>query len=110
MHTRRGLASAAAIGCLLLLAGCGSSDPFAYVQVSGKVIYDDGSRIPVDQLVLTFIPQGAPLDAKTYPRPGVAMVTVNDCPPFSSGRKGSMTIFSLSCNTRCVMRRSKLRM
>jgi hypothetical protein len=64
----------AVICCLLFLAGCGSGDPFGYVQVSGKVIYEDGSRIPVDQLVLTFIPQSGPLDAKTYPRPGVAMV------------------------------------
>jgi hypothetical protein len=66
--------SAVAICCLLLLASCGTGDPFAYVQVSGKVMYEDGSRIPVDQLILTFIPQGAPLDEKTYPRPGVAVV------------------------------------
>ena len=59
---------------LMLLAGCGTQDPFSYVSVSGKVTYDDGSLIPVDGLMVTFIPQGGALDAKTYPRPGMTMV------------------------------------
>jgi hypothetical protein len=71
---RSTVAALGATCCLLLLTGCGSGDPFAYVQVSGKVTYEDGSPIPADQLVLTFIPQGGSLDAKTHPRPGVATV------------------------------------
>jgi hypothetical protein len=60
------------------LAGCGSSDPFHYVQVSGKVTYEDGTPIPVEPLILRFIPQGGQLDAKTYPRPGMAMARKAD--------------------------------
>lgn len=59
---------------LLLLAGCGARDPFSYVPASGKVTYEDGSLIPVDPLVLTFDPQSDPIDGKTYPRPGMAIV------------------------------------
>jgi hypothetical protein len=60
-------------GCLfLLLAGCGG-EPFKHTPVSGKITYDDGTLIPID-LVLTFMPQAAPIDEKTHPRPGMAMV------------------------------------
>jgi len=59
---------------LLFLAGCGSKEPFKFVPVSGKITYDDGSVIPVETLTLTFIPQAAPIDAKTHPRPGMAVV------------------------------------
>jgi len=58
---------------LVLLAGCGGGDPFSYVQVSGKVTYEDGSAIPYG-LMLQFYPQREPLDAKTYPRVGTAEV------------------------------------
>ena len=58
--------------CLLLLAGCGSKDPFGYVKVSGRVMYDDDTPIPAD-LHLTFHPQAGPIDAKTHPRPGRAV-------------------------------------
>lgn len=64
----------ASVLCLLMLAGCGSGDPFNYVQVSGKVTFEDGSLIPADPLVLTFYPQSAPLDEKTHPRMGTAVV------------------------------------
>ena len=64
-----------AAGCLLaFLAGCGAKEPFQHVPVSGKVTYDDGSLIPVDGLMLMFIPQTGPIDPKTYPRPGTAVV------------------------------------
>jgi hypothetical protein len=65
-------------GLLAALAGCGASDPFERVKVSGKVTYDDGSLIPGERVVVTFLPQAAPLDAKTYPRPGVAEVKTVD--------------------------------
>lgn len=59
---------------LLLLLGCDGSDPFEHVPVSGKVTYEDGTPIPVADLVLTFYPQTAALNAKTHPRPGTALV------------------------------------
>lgn len=62
---------------LVAFAGCGNKDPFSYAKVSGKVVYEDGSLIPVDSIMLTFYPQGGELDAKTRPRPGKATVDVN---------------------------------
>ena len=61
-------------GCLIvLLAGCGGSrDPFSYVKVSGKVTYEDGSKLSAIVL-LRFYPQTPPLDEKTYPRVGSAL-------------------------------------
>lgn len=53
--------------------GC-SKEPFKYVPASGKVTYEDGTPIPADVLSLTFISQAPPVDAKTYPRPGMAVV------------------------------------
>ena len=66
----------AACGVLCLLAGCGGGDPFSYVKVSGKVTYDDGSRIAVPEIKLTFYPLAPPADARTHQRPGVALVNV----------------------------------
>jgi len=63
---------------LLCLAGCGSGDPFSYVRVSGKVTYEDGTPIPVEPLVLTFHPQDGQLDAKTYPKSGMAIARKDD--------------------------------
>ncbi len=57
---------------------CGSSDPFAYVPVSGKITYEDGSLIPAARLRLTFVSQSEAIDEKTHPRPGVAEVNVSD--------------------------------
>ena len=61
---------------LVALGGCGSSDPFDYVKVRGKVTYDDGSPIPAHIVRVTFVPQAPPTDIKTHPRPGVADVDV----------------------------------
>jgi hypothetical protein len=58
---------------VLLSAGCGG-EPFRHVPVSGKVTYEDGSPIPVDGLSVAFHSQTPPVDAKTYPRPGMAAV------------------------------------
>ena len=63
---------AAAGGLMALLPGC-NKDPFAYVPVSGKVTYDDGSKIPQD-IELRFLAQSPSLDSKTYPRAGTALV------------------------------------
>jgi hypothetical protein len=58
---------------LLILAGC-SREPFAMTPVSGRVTYEDGSLIPIDLLCLQFLPQSSPIDDKTHPRPGMAMI------------------------------------
>jgi len=63
---------------ILVSAGCGSSDPFDYVQVSGKVTYEDGTRIPAETAVRTFYPQSGELDAKTHPKTGMAAVRKKD--------------------------------
>ena len=57
-----------AAACLLLLCGCGARDPFGYVKVSGRVTYEDGSRIPAERIVLTFVPQGLRLGRQDDPR------------------------------------------
>ena len=61
-----------------LLSGCGGSEPFKLVPVSGKVTYDDSSLIPAKRIVVTFLPQVEAADAKTHPRPGQAEVNVVD--------------------------------
>jgi hypothetical protein len=62
---------------VMLLSGC-SDEPFDYVNVAGKVTYEDGSLIPAERIQVTFLSQSGPLDAKTHPRPGLAEVNVAD--------------------------------
>lgn len=69
---------ALALLIIVPILGCGSADPFDYVQVSGKVTYEDGTPIPADSIRLTFVPQSESLDEKTHARPGVAEVSVAD--------------------------------
>lgn len=76
MWNRR-LRCVAMIG-LLAVAGCGSSEPFSQVPITGTVTYEDGSLIPAEQIRVTFYPQAQPKDAKTHPRPGTASVNVAD--------------------------------
>jgi len=65
--------------CLaFLLAGCGADQPYGLIPVSGTVTYEDGSLVPAAQIVVTFVPQAEPVDAKTYPRPGMAQVNLAD--------------------------------
>jgi hypothetical protein len=68
--------------CLILLVavstGCDSSEPFTYVQTTGKVTYEDGSLIQADYISVTFLPLAPPVDARTHPRPGYAEVNVAD--------------------------------
>jgi hypothetical protein len=45
---------------MMSLTGCGSGEPFGYVNVPGKITYDDGSPIPAPHLKLTFIPVNPP--------------------------------------------------
>jgi hypothetical protein len=58
----------------LFLCGCGFGEPYPMVRVSGKVSYDDGSLIPAERINVQFVPQAAPIDAKTHPRAGAAEV------------------------------------
>ena len=71
-------------GCLLVAillavtAGCGSEGPFEYVQVSGKIVYDDGSPIPFpDGTQMLFQSQTPPVNEVTHPRPGVAVLSAD---------------------------------
>lgn len=70
--------SAVAWAALLGASGCSESSPYDLVTVSGKVSYDDGSLIPASSIMLKFDPEAAPLDAKTHPRKGFALVNVGD--------------------------------
>lgn len=63
---------------LPLAAGCGHGSPYSLVPITAKVTYDDGSVIPGEIVEVTFYPQVAPLDAKTYPRPATAPVSSSD--------------------------------
>ncbi len=63
-----------AVATLLVLTGCGSDSPFPMTQVTGTVTYDDGTLIPGDRVTVTFVPQTAPLDKRTHPRSGFAVV------------------------------------
>lgn len=58
--------------------GCGGSEPFDYVPVTGSVKYEDGSLIQADGLEVTFYSETPPKDPKIHPRPGVAIVNVAD--------------------------------
>ncbi len=63
---------------VLLLAGCGGSDPFSYVAASGSVKYDDDTLIPAAYITVTFHPLEGTIDKKTRPRSGDANVNVED--------------------------------
>jgi len=64
---------------VLVLTGCGaSSAPFDYVQVAGKVTYEDGTLIPAAGIRITFLSQTPTEDPKTHPRPGQAEANVAD--------------------------------
>lgn len=62
--------------CLLVVTssvlGCGDTNPFRMEKVTGRVVYEDGSVIPVDSIAIRFDSLTPPLDAKTHPRPGFA--------------------------------------
>jgi hypothetical protein len=56
---------------LSVIAGCGSDQPFSYVPMSGKVMYEDGT--PVTAGRLQFESQ-APALGTMHPRPAVALI------------------------------------
>lgn len=59
-------------------AGCGGN-PFSQVQVSGKVLYEDGTVIPAASLKLWFESQATAKDGgRAHPRPASAPVNPSD--------------------------------
>ena len=72
------LSRLAALALPVVLAGCGSSEPYDTVSVSGTVRYVDGSPIPASRITLFFVPQVSAVDAKTHPRNATAEVNVED--------------------------------
>lgn len=70
------------LGLLVALAamtavGCGSGDPFAYVKVSGRITYEDGTPIPSDSVIVTFAPQTEAVGEDFHPRSGMAYADTN---------------------------------
>jgi len=61
------------VGMTAAAGGCNGA-PFPYDQVSGTIRYTDGEPIPCVRLLVTLVPQGGPIDAKTYPRPAQVIV------------------------------------
>jgi hypothetical protein len=58
----------------LVCFGCGPSSPYEYVEVSGRVTYEDGTPIPSGGYRLHFSALDAPSVEGAHPRPGVAEV------------------------------------
>lgn len=64
----------ALLGLLGTVPGCGRVDPYQYSPISGDVLYEDGSRIPIADLQIFFYPQAAPRDNRTHAKLGWASV------------------------------------
>ena len=60
-----------------LTIGC-SGKPFDFVSASGKVTYDDGSLIPAERIVVTFVPETDSGAGVNHPPNGVAEVDPAD--------------------------------
>lgn len=69
---------ALALFLFCFVSGCGSTNPFEQVPVSGTLKYDDGTLIPAEMIILKFEPLTAPLDDKTFPPAGMSYVNVED--------------------------------
>jgi hypothetical protein len=57
----------------LCLVGCKGAE-FHYVSISGQVTYDDGTLIPVEQIVLNFHSQEARPKGDKHPPTGAAVL------------------------------------
>jgi hypothetical protein len=75
---RRGLGACVAVAAAAGAIGCSGGNPYELVDVAGTLKYEDGSLIPADSIMIKFSPQAAPVDQKTHPRPGIALVDVSD--------------------------------
>jgi hypothetical protein len=63
---------------LAVISGCGSKVPFGIVPVHGKVVYEDGSLIPADSILLSFNPILSGEKSKMVPPGGRTNVNVQD--------------------------------
>jgi hypothetical protein len=63
---------------LAVPVGCGSDVPYELVPVSGQVTYKDGTPIPAERIDVLFNPQVEPIDSRTHPRQGAALVEGSD--------------------------------
>ena len=69
------------------MTGCGSGSPFDYVDVYGKIVYEDGTPIPFEKGVrIMFQSQAPAIDGICYPRPAVSY-------PNTNGTFGSVTSY-----------------
>ena len=62
--------------------GCGSAEPFDYVPISGRIMYEDGTQIPSNGMRLMFVAQDVPQTQNLSPRPALANVNAEgefDC-------------------------------
>ena len=63
------------VSCAVMLCiGCGTRTPFRYASVSGSVRYEDGSVLPVPNLVVNFHSLARPVRGSDYSRVGSAIV------------------------------------
>jgi hypothetical protein len=65
------------LSCFAGVCGC-SKVPFSIVPVHGKVVYEDGSLIPADSILVTFYPILSGEKSKTVPPGGRTNVNVAD--------------------------------
>ena len=77
-YLRMNMARLLVAGAMVALGtGCGGSDsPFDYVQVTGRLTYEDGTPVPAEGIKLIFDSQAPPV-GNAHPRPGSAMVDSN---------------------------------
>jgi hypothetical protein len=66
----------AGFSLIAIIGGCSRGEPFDYVKVTGTATYEDGSLIPGERVVVTFLPQAAAIAPAMHPRPGIAEVDV----------------------------------
>lgn len=66
--------SALAVIVLFGAPGCGSDEPFDYIQVQGTVTYEDGTPLPASGLQLVFESQDVKPVGDLHPLPGKASV------------------------------------
>ncbi len=63
------------VGLLPFMAGCsGNGDPFSYVKVYGTVTYADGSPIPAQKIMLSFVSETATVIGKAHPRMATSVI------------------------------------
>ena len=58
----------------LACAGCSDGNPFDYVPVSGRLVYEDGAAIPASGIRLGFTVQDVGPKGDAFPRPAEALV------------------------------------